>query len=151
MIQIVPLTSDHVISLLAQGVIECSLRVTDANDAVRQLAQQYENCIGSVTAMEDGKPLFCAILKMLWTGVAELGALLSVDFPARKIAACRAARDVLGGMIKTNNLHRVHTTVRCDFQAGQRFAEWLGFKAEGIARQYTHDGMDSIYYAIIRT
>ncbi len=150
MVEIAPLKAQDILDILADGIVECNMRTSDPNDAIRQLAQRYEKCIGSVTGRENGKPLFCAVLSVMWPGVGNLVALISVNFVAHKIAGCRAAREVLEGMIETNHLHRVHTTVRCDFRAGQRFAEWLGFQAEGIARKYTYDQMDSIYYAIVR-
>lgn len=150
MIEIEPMTSQHILDLLAGGVLECGARAARITPELAEVARQKAESAGSLTALENGRPLFCAILSILWPGVAEVSALLSVAFSQHKIEGCRAARDIMARFIEEHRLHRVQTTVRCDFPAGVQFAEWLGFRVEGIAQQYGHDRVNSFYYAWVR-
>lgn len=149
-IQVVPLQVRHVLDLLRVGIMECGVTVSEPNAEVQRFAVKAENSPGSVTALRAGEPLFCVIFEPLWPGVASIAALISVRFAECKVAACRTIRTVLADLMEQNNLHRVQTTVRCDFPAGMRFVRWLGFRPEGVAYQYSHDRVDAIYYAVVR-
>lgn len=150
MVEIVRFKAEHAISLLQGGVVESDMKVSEPNEVVKRIAQCYEAEGCSVTILLGGKPLCSALISILWNGVAQLAALISVETKNHKIEACRAMRKVIDILFRDLELHRIQTTVRVDFPIGQRFAEWAGFTKEGIAVQHSHDKIDAYYYGFVR-
>ena len=52
-------------------------------------------------------------------------------------------------VLDENNIVRVQTAIRKDFQQGHRFAEWLGLENEGLMKKFGFDGSDQYRYARI--
>ncbi len=50
---------------------------------------------------------------------------------------------------KENNIKRVQTAVRVDFDKGLRFAKWLGLENEGLMKHYGFDDSHQYRYARI--
>jgi len=126
------------------------MKLCAENEAIERVAAGIEEEGMSMTAVDEEGPLFCAMIHPLWPGVVELSALISVRFKENRFSGCRAARAMLDMLFKVYGLHRVQTTVRCDFDAGRRFAEWAGFEVEGIAVKHSFDKVDAFYYAVVR-
>jgi len=148
--KIVPFRATDALDLIRSGVIECGAQVSEPNGSMASLAEFYERESMSVTCILEGKVLFCAMIKPLWPGVAEVAALFDKSFSNHALSGCRAAREAMDQVFEIGELHRLQTTVRVDFAAGVRFAEWMGFEREGLAKRYSHDGVDAWYYAIVR-
>jgi len=130
--------------------MEEKVRMSGTNAAVEHLAGEYESLGLSLTVARGEQVLACALVRPIHPGVIELTALLSVAFVEHTLSAGRACKEIIAGLFKQLHLHRIQTTVRSDFPAGLRFVKWLGFRREGVARQYSHDRVDAIYYAIMR-
>ena len=65
-----------------------------------------------------------------------------------KFLACKEIKTRTDILCKKNNVKRLQTTVKYDFNTGIRFASWLGLKPEGIMRKYGPDGSD--YYRMAK-
>lgn len=80
-------------------------------------------------------------------GVLEASAIFSDLIHKNKVEFHKACMNICAIFLDAYNYHRIQMTVRCDFVAGQKWAESLGFKAEGIMYKYGADKSDYIMYA----
>ena len=101
----------------------------------------------SWTALDDGRILAVAGVLPQWPGRSIAWALLGRSigprqFPAlhRKVLAVLEAAASAGA-------RRIETAVCADFENGHRWAEKLGFRAEGLMRAYCSEGRDHVLYA----
>jgi hypothetical protein len=98
-----------------------------------------------------GAVLGCMGILPLQPGVGEAWLILSTAFPVaapsrRWAVAARLAEQELTRAM-TDDFHRVQTAIPLDFPAGQRFAARLGFRSEGVMRQYGADRSDFLRFA----
>lgn len=83
---------------------------------------------------------------MIWPGCAEVWALVSDDL---KTIPFWLHKKILNGIkfYETNlKLRRLQATVKVDFEMGHKWIKALGFKEEGILREYGVDGSDFYIY-----
>lgn len=79
----------------------------------------------SYTGMVDGEVIACAGVVQQWPGRHTCWALLGPSAPQHIRWITREVRKVLDAVSG-----RIELTVRCDFPAGQKWAELLGFHIE---------------------
>ena len=101
------------------------------------------------TIVYEGELALCAGLIKEREGVAQAWALYPLDVGKYHIDP-KIARDKLNELMAEHNFWRVFATVRCDFPAGAKYIEWLGFKLEGRMKQNEPDRTDSFLYAKVR-
>ena len=65
------------------------------------------------------------------------------------MSVVRKFREMFDLILLANNYHRIQASVRADFKAGVRFAEFLGFQAEGVMRKFDVAKTDYIRMARI--
>lgn len=99
------------------------------------------------TAMVDGRPIGSAGVVEAWTGRAYAWALLAEDAGPHMLAITRAIRCFLA----RSPYRRIEMAVSAGFDAGQRWAELLGFTLETptAMRAYLPNGGDAWLYARI--
>ena len=100
------------------------------------------------TLFVDRKPIVAGGIIILWEGVAEGWVMASQTIYEVKFLACKEIKKRTDILCKKNNVKRLQTTVKYDFNTGFRFASWLGLKPEGIMRKYGPDGSD--YYRMAK-
>jgi RimJ/RimL family protein N-acetyltransferase len=88
-------------------------------------------------------------MKMVWGQVAEGWVIATQDVWDYPLSVAKAIRKDFARVAKENNIVRVQTAIRKDFEQGQRFAEWLGLENEGLMRKFGFDGTDQYRYARI--
>jgi len=101
------------------------------------------------TFLYDGRVLFCAGFKELWTGVMEGWIIPSIwikSVPPRLFIRC--VKRYVEATAKAFNVHRFQSPA-LDNALHERFMGFLGFQKEGIMRQYTHDKRNYCMYARI--
>ncbi len=98
------------------------------------------------TGFQDGRAVGCAGLIELWPGRDCAWALLS-DCGQR--AFLNIHRTVLR-QLDARKTRRTEMSVDVVHAAGQRWAELLGFKKEGLMRRFSPDGRDAYLYAKVR-
>lgn len=81
-----------------------------------------------------------------WPGRAMAWAVLSAQAKPFMVSITRKVRAILDAV----PYRRVETTVQANFVQGTRWAEILGFRAEGTNEAYLPDGTDAIMYARVR-
>jgi hypothetical protein len=98
------------------------------------------------TGFQDGKAVGCAGLVELWPGRDCAWSLLSDCGPRAFFNIhCTVVR-----FLEARGTRRTEMSVDVDHSAGQRWAELLGFKKEGLMGSYSPDGRDAYLYAKVR-
>ena len=115
----------------------------------RVAAKQIEDLSYSWTGLQDGKIVGCGGFTPIWTGVAEVWMYLQPDAFKRKRLALRLMRHILNDIIRRKQYHRIQAVVLKDYKEGIRFAEFFGFKNEGLMRQYSMNKEDFHRYSRI--
>jgi hypothetical protein len=148
-LHIVPYTAEH-----GQFILSCQM-----NHKVLEADKNYINIEGNAknleqddlafTGLVNNKPIFAAGMKMVWGQVAEGWVIATQDVWDYPLSVAKAIRKDFARVAKENNIVRVQTAIRKDFEQGQRFAEWLGLENEGLMRKFGFDGTDQYRYARI--
>ena len=148
-LHIVPYTAEH-----GQFILSCQM-----NHKVLEADKHYINIEGNAknleqddlafTGLVNNKPIFAAGMKMIWGQVAEGWVIATQDVWDYPLSVAKAIRKDFARVAKENNIVRVQTAIRKDFQQGQRFAEWLGLENEGLMKKFGFDGSDQYRYARI--
>ncbi len=99
------------------------------------------------TGLLDGKPIFAAGMKIIWSGVAEGWVLATKDVLDHPIAVAKAIKKDFARIAKENNINRVQSAIRANYTTGLKFAKWLGLEEEGLMRKFGFDGSDQYMYA----
>jgi len=148
-LHIVPYTAEH-----GQFILSCQM-----NHKVLEADKHYINIEGNAknleqddlafTGLVNNKPIFAAGMKMIWGQVAEGWVIATQDVWNHPLSVAKAIKKDFARIAKENNITRVRTSIRKDFEQGQRFAEWLGLENEGLMRKFGFDGTDQYRYARI--
>jgi RimJ/RimL family protein N-acetyltransferase len=148
-LHIVPYTAEH-----GQFILSCQM-----NHKVLEADKNYINIEGNAknleqddlafTGLVNNKPIFAAGMKMIWGKVAEGWVIATQDVWNHPLSVAKAIKKDFARIAKENNITRVQTSIRKDFEQGQRFAEWLGLENEGLMRKFGFDGTDQYRYARI--
>ena len=112
-------------------------------------AKLIENVCTSWTGIQDGKIVGCGGFTPLWTGVTEIWMYLEPEAFKRKRLALRLMRHILNDIIERKQYHRIQAVVLKDYKEGIRFAEFFGFKNEGLMESYSVNKEDVYRYARI--
>ena len=145
-LHVVPYTAEH-----GRFILSCQM-----NHALMDKDARFEgdamNLVQdhlSFTGLIGKKPIFAAGMKMIWGQVAEGWVIATSDMWKYPLGVAKAIKKDFARVAKENNIVRVQTSIRKDFVQGQRFAEWLGLKNEGLMRKFGFDGSDQYRYARI--
>ena len=101
------------------------------------------------TGMIDGEPIFAAGMKIIWGGVAEGWVIATNKVLQHPLLVAKAIKKDFARVAKENNIKRVQTAVRQDYDTGIKFAKWLGLENEGLMKHYGFDGSHQYRYARI--
>ena len=102
----------------------------------------------SFTLLCNSEPICSGGIIPLWNGSAEGWVISSKRIFKNRIRASRLIRKRTDLLCANNNIWRLQTAVKADFKIGLRFAEFLGFKNEGLMRGYGPDKSD--YYLMAK-
>ena len=102
----------------------------------------------SFTLLHNNNPVCSGGIVPLWNGVAEGWVISSKRIYKERIRASRLIRKRTDLLCAANKIWRLQTAVKSNFKTGLRFAEFLGFKNEGLMKAYGPDKTD--YYRMAR-
>ena len=102
----------------------------------------------SFTLLDDNKPVCSGGIIPTWLGSAEGWVMSSKRILKNKIKAARLIKKRTDLLCVNNKIWRLQTAVKADFKIGFRFAQFLGFKNEGLMKAYGPDKTD--YYRMAR-
>ncbi len=78
----------------------------------------------------------------MWQGVAEGWVILSKHAYPWKVSLARYAKTLFEVILKNKKLHRVQASVHAENLEAIKFAEWMGFKKEGVMAKFGPDRSD---------
>jgi len=143
-IEIVPFTKEHAKQILELGMNDVALELKPEH---RKYVVDIEDVGMSFTGLLNNKPIAAGGICYLWDGVAEGWILASRDIFKYPIFCAKTIKRRTDLLAKNNKLKRIQTAVKADSDTAIRFAEWLGFKREGLMKNYGPDGADHYLYA----
>ena len=143
-IEIVPFTGEHAKQILELGMNDVALELKPEH---RKYVVDVEDVGMSFTGLLNNKPIAAGGICYLWDGVAEGWVLASRDIFKYPIFCAKTIKRRTDLLAKNNKLKRIQTAVKADSDTAIRFAEWLGFKREGLMKNYGPDGADHYLYA----
>ncbi len=101
----------------------------------------------AVTILNDEIPVAILGGYQIVPGVLQAWSLISDYVKKIPIAFHREVKNFIGFIMKKYAIRRIQMSVVVGFQIGWRWASALGFKPEGIMKQYGIDGRDYWLFA----
>ncbi len=146
MIEVLPLKKEDMIWVIENGAKEVGLKSIPTKE-IEKLAQEREDSGLCVTGWVDGHIIGVSGIELLWEGVGEVWLILSSYIDHNPKECFRCIKDGLEILIKRAGLRRTQGYGRIGFHQAHILYKHLGFKAEGIMKEFTPDGVDCIMYA----
>ena len=143
--EIVPYKPDH-----GNEMIEFGLNDKLMDHAATFKANRIDFALAglSFTLLHNNLAVCSGGIVPLWTGVAEGWVISSKRIFKNRIKASRLIKKRTDLLCAANKIWRLQTAVKSNFKTGLRFAEFLGFKNEGLMTGYGPDKSD--YYRMAR-
>ncbi len=144
-----PFRAEDMMTIINEGTKEQGIKYYGAG-TLEELAQQTEDDGLSITGIVNDEIVGCGGIRKLWDGVGEVWLMLSPKTALYPTKTYECIREGLQKLIDENDFVRLQAWGRIGFAKAHTLFKHLGFKAEGIARKYTPDGVDCILYSIVR-
>ena len=100
------------------------------------------------TLLDNNVPICSGGVVPTWLGNAQGWVISSKRIFRNKVKASRLIKERTDLLCANNKIWRLQTAVKANFKTGIRFAEFLGFKNEGLMKAYGPDKTD--YYRMAR-
>ena len=100
------------------------------------------------TLLDNNVPVCSGGVIPTWLGNAQGWVISSKRIFRNKVKASRLIKERTDLLCTNNKIWRLQTAVKADFKIGFRFAQFLGFKNEGLMKAYGPDKTD--YYRMAR-
>ncbi len=146
MIDVRPMKAEDMLWVIEHGVKEVQLKMKPTEE-MKDFAKQREDSGMCVTGWIDGKPECVAGIDIMWEGVGDVWLMITPFIDNHVKESYKCIRKGLKKLIKDHKIRRLQSYGRVDFAQCHTLFKHLGFKVEGLARQYTVDGIDCIMYA----
>ena len=146
--EIRPFKASDLVWIMAEGVKEFGLRFLP-DEQIDELAQTREDNGKCITGLVDGVIVGCGGIDLMWPGTGEVWLFLSYEVDRFPLRSYEVIQQGLEELIERNKLRRIQAWGRVGFHQAHTLFRHLGFKAEGLAREYCPDGADAILYARI--
>ena len=143
--EIVPYKPDHGNQMIEFGLND---KLMDHDATFKENRIDFALAGLSFTLLCNSEPICSGGIIPLWNGSAEGWVISSKRIFKNRIRASRLIRKRTDLLCANNNIWRLQTAVKADFKIGLRFAEFLGFKNEGLMTGYGPDKSD--YYRMAR-
>ena len=95
-----------------------------------------------------GKVVAIFGIRMLWTGLAEMWMVPTLDIERHAISLIRGAKVLTDSTINDYDIKRLQICVKVENDTAFRFAKALRFEVESIMRKFGPEGAD--YYMMAR-
>ena len=143
--EIVPYKPDHGNEMIEFGLND---KLMDHDATFKDNRIDFALAGLSFTLLHNNFPVCSGGIVPLWTGVAEGWVISSKRIFKNRIKASRLIKKRTDLLCAANKIWRLQTAVKSNFKTGLRFAEFLGFKNEGLMKAYGPDKTD--YYRMAR-
>lgn len=139
MVDVVPLIEEHFIGFTPKAIFE------DIN-SVQNLRAAFAAGAPMFSLLLDGKVIGIVGALFYFKNAAEAFGVYSDDISKCKVSFHKAVKKTINEFFVGRQLHRLQMVVRADYLEGQRWAEGLGFSAEGFMHKYGPTGLDYFMY-----
>ena len=143
--EIVPYKQDHGKKMIAFGLND---KLMDYDATFEENRIDFALAGLSFTLLCNSECVCSGGIVPLWSGVAEGWVISSKRIFKNRIKASRLIKKRTDLLCAANKIWRLQTAVKSNFKTGLRFAEFLGFKNEGLMKAYGPDKTD--YYRMAR-
>ena len=140
MIEHIPYKPEHAKEIISFGATGYCGEYTD--DQIEALANVKLNG-KAYTCVYNGRIVSCGGYELMWPGVAQAWFLCVNDINSMLIKESKRLFLEI-----TKGLNRVQAPLRSDFEIGERFAKYMGFKQESVMKRYNPDGTDALMYVL---
>jgi hypothetical protein len=139
MVDVVPLSEEHFIGFTPKAVFE------DIN-SIQNLREAHAAGAPMFALLLDDKVIGIVGALFYFKHAAEAFGVYSDDIKKCKLSFHKAVKKTLDEFFVSRKLQRLQMVVRADYLEGQRWAEGLGFSAEGFMHKYGPTGLDYFMY-----
>ena len=143
--RIVPYKTQHGDEMIEFGLND---KLMDIDASFKENRIDFAMAGLAFTLLDNNVPVCSGGIVPLWTGVAEGWVISSKRIFKNRIKASRLIKKRTDLLCAANKIWRLQTAVKSNFKTGLRFAEFLGFKNEGLMKAYGPDKTD--YYRMAR-
>ena len=143
--RIVPYKTQHGDEMIEFGLND---KLMDIDASFKENRIDFAMAGLSFTLLDDNVPICSGGIVPTWLGNAQGWVISSKRIFRNKVKASRLIRKRTDLLCANNKIWRLQTAVKADFKIGVRFAEFLGFKNEGLMKAYGPDKTD--YYRMAR-
>jgi len=143
--RIVPYNTQHGDEMIEFGLND---KLMDIDASFKENRIDFAMAGLAFTLLDNNVPICSGGIIPTWLGSAEGWVISSKRIFENKIKAARLIRERTDLLCANNKIWRLQTAVKADFKIGVRFAEFLGFKNEGLMKAYGPDKTD--YYRMAR-
>jgi len=143
--KIVPYQTQHGDEMIEFGLND---KLMDIDASFKENRIDFAMAGLAFTLLDNNVPICSGGIIPTWLGSAEGWVISSKRIFKNKIKAARLIRERTDLLCANNKIWRLQTAVKADFKIGVRFAEFLGFKNEGLMKAYGPDKTD--YYRMAR-
>lgn len=144
MIRLIDFQADHAEELFTKST---TLATADSKYTLRHWLDRMEKKDRAFTLIDNGHLVVSGGIFPVWDGLGEAWLIPSDQVANYKIKMIRTLRQHIDLITEEDGLRRLQATVRDDFDIAKKFIEFLGFKREGLMKNYGPDGTDHIMYA----
>ena len=140
---LVPCTIEHIKKLEKVAVCFVDIdNIEKAADVMLAFAR---------TLLHEGEAIACFGMIPMWPSVYQGWAILPEESLTKyPVSISKAAKVVLDDIFECDDVKRIQAAVLDSLAPGHRWIRWLGFKFEGVAKNYGPGGKDD-YYMYART
>ena len=143
--KIVPYNTQHGDEMIEFGLND---KLMDIDASFKENRIDFAMAGLAFTLLDNNVPICSGGIIPTWLGNAQGWVISSKRIFKNKIKAARLIKERTDLLCANNQIWRLQTAVKANFNTGIRFAEFLGFNKEGLMRGYGPDKTD--YYLMAR-
>lgn len=144
MIRITPFETDHAYKI--------ELREQDMwlKEWIPSQAVMHKEFGIGFTVWHEDTILMCIGADLLWKGVGEMWALISVHYAGMRFTMQKVVLSIIDSFLCVHSLHRLQTPIPIRNKQSTRYAESMGFHREGTLEKFDSQKEDYTMYARVR-
>lgn len=127
------------------------MRILGAMEHPEKIARVLASGVNGTVIKTNGREervIGCGGVYRLWKGTGEAWLVASDEKATIPLATCKSTILILRSAVQLMNLVRIQTVVDATEPLNIKWAEWLGFRYEGLMKKFIN-GRDYMRYAVI--
>lgn len=140
----IPFEPEHLLSIV--DVSENVRREQDGIDLL-ELGRKHKEDGPCLTLLEGDEAMACGGITFIFERSASIWVRVSKRAGPH---VHKELKDQFYRWVETHKLDRMQAVARGDWEADQKYFEWMGMTREGVMRKYGPNGADQVLYAWVR-